>query len=366
MRPHTQSISHSRLSTVGIARRVALAALAVVVPGTAVAGDCAAPYPTDQLLADLIAAETALRDAKNDEAKAVATRMAAGLGCLDAALPRQLIGRTYRAIGAGLVAGGENDSGSGWFRTATEVDQSYDYGVGELPADSPVRGVYLDAKAVSADLEVLPDKKFVAGEFKLDGRGIEAPAARPGRPHLLQKVDGSVTSWVIEGAAFPDEVVEAAVATVAAVETPADDKGKKEKAPKEKAEKAPKEKAEKEQVAKVDTPKPEKEPKEKKAKASNTINADGSIKRKRPPEKTPLMIAGGVILGGAGGVYYMAAQKRGAFNESNDMEEIDQLQGQTNRLVLASAAVAAVGAGTLTWGIILDGNTAVPTVRVRF
>ena len=366
MRPHMQSISYSDGGTPGFARWIALAALAVASPGVALAADCAAPYPTDALLADLIAAEAALRDGNNEEAKAVSTRMAAGLGCLDAALPRQLIGRTYRAIGAGLVAGGEAAQGGGWFLTATEVDQSYDYGVGELPADSPVRSAYLDAKAVTADLVVLPDKQFVEGSFKLDGRGIEAPAARPGRPHLLQKVDGAVESWVIQGAAFPDEVIESAIATVAVVEP----EGKKAKAPKEKKAKEPKEKKAKEPketVAKAPKEKKAKEPKEKKTKtASNTFSADGSIKRKRPREKTPLMIAGGVLLGAAGGVYYMAGQKRAAFNDSNDMKEIDKLQGQTNRLVLASAAVAAVGAGTLTWGIILDGNTAVPTVRVRF
>jgi len=337
----------------------------VAVPSVASAADCDTPYSTDKLLADLIATESALRDAKNDEAKSVASRMATGLGCLDAALPRQLIGRTYRAIGAGLVAGGDASTGSGWFRTATEVDQSYDYGVGELPADSPVRGVYLDAKAVSADLEVLAQKRFVEGEFKLDGRGINAPAARPDRPHLLQRVDGSVVSWVFQGASFPDDVIEEAVpVALVAVDPEPEGKPKKEKKVKE-----PKEpKADKEKVAKAPKDKPEKSPKPEKDNAGkgNSVTSDGSLKRKRPPEKTPLMIAGGVILGAAGGVYYMAGQKRSDFNGSNDMEEVDQLQGQVNRLVVASAAVAAVGAGTLTWGIILDGHGAVPTVRVRF
>ena len=46
--------------------------------------------------------------------------------------------------------------------------------------------------------------------------------------------------------------------------------------------------------------------------------------------------------------------------------EIDRLAGLTNRLVVASAAVFAIGAGTTTWGVILDGGTAIPTVNVRF
>ncbi len=132
------------------------------------------------------------------------------------------------------------------------------------------------------------------------------------------------------------------------------------------AEEDPK-KAKKEKKVKEPKEKPEKEPKAgKEKKAAVATNSDGSLKRKRPKEKTPLMIAGGVILGAAGGVYYMAGQKRGDFNASNDIDEIDQLQGQINRLVIASGAVAAVGAGTLSWGIILDGQGAVPTVRVRF
>ncbi len=351
--------SHARVGLIATARRVALAALVAAGPTAAVAADCDTPYSTDMLLADLIATESALRDAKNDDAKSVASRMATGLGCLDTALPRQLIGRAYRAIGAGLVAGGDASTGAGWFRTATEVDQSYDYGVGELPADSPVRGVYLDAKAVSADLEVLAQKRFVEGEFKLDGRGIKAPAARPDRPHLLQRVDGSVVSWVFQGASFPDGVIEEAVLVAVAPEP----EGKPKKEKKVKAPKAGKEK-----VAKAPKDKPEKSPKPEKDHAGrgNSVASDGSLKRKRPAEKTPLMVAGGVILGAAGGVYYMAGQKRSHFNGSNDMDEVDQLQGQVNRLVVASAAVAAVGAGTLTWGIILDGHGAVPTVRVRF
>jgi len=343
-----------------VVRISALVAVALGLPLSAQAADCSTPYGTDKLLADLIAAETALREAKNDEAKTVSTRMAAGLACLDSALPRQLIGRTYRAIGAGMVAGGDAATGAGWFRTATEVDQAYEYGVGELPADSPVRGAYIEAKGVSAELEVLPDKRFIDGAFKLDGRGIDAPAARPGRPHLLQQTDGSVTSWVIEGAAFPEDVLQAIVAEPVAVVDEDPKKAKKEKKVKE-----PKEK--KEKVAKAPKEKEEKEPKAaKEKKAAVATNSDGSLKRKRPKEKTPLMIAGGVILGAAGGVYYMAGQKRGDFNGSNDIDEIDQLQGQINRLVIASGAVAAVGAGTLTWGIILDGQGAVPTVRVRF
>ena len=53
------------------------AAVALGMPSLALAVDCSGPYGTDKLLGDLIAVESALRDANNDGAKEGATRMAA-------------------------------------------------------------------------------------------------------------------------------------------------------------------------------------------------------------------------------------------------------------------------------------------------
>ena len=343
----------------------ALLVAACLSPAVARAADCAAPYAVEKLLSDLLAAESALKADQGGQAKEVATRMEAGLACLDTALPKQMIGRAYRAIGAGMYAGGEESRGNAWLRSAAESEPTYDYGIGELPEESPVRFAFMDAKGVSADTVPVEGKAFIDGTFKIDGSSASSPEAKPGRPHLLQKIDGSVMSWVIEGPDFPAEVLADKETEVAVVETPVKE-GKQPKVKAPKPEKEPK-------VASSKDPKPDKEPKvasdkpEKEPKVTKVVStADGEIKRTRPKEKTPLMIAGGVVMVAGGGLYYMAGQKRGDFDASNDMVEVDKLQGQVNRLVIASAAVAAVGAGTLTWGIILDGGTPMPTVNFRF
>ena len=61
---------------------------------------------------------------------------------------------------------------------------------------------------------------------------------------------------------------------------------------------------------------------------------------------------------------YLSRQK---FNASNKEGKLDGLYNNTNRLYFASCAVLAVGAGTFTWGAILDGSgNPLPTVRIRF
>lgn len=339
----------------------------LLAPSLAWAADCAQPYGLDTLLADMVAAEGHLRSGATAPAKEVALKMETGIGCMDAKLPKPMVARTFRVIGAGLVGGGE-DRGKQWFVTAAEVEPGFDYGVEELPADSPIRFAYLDAKGVSAEPETIEGKVFTDGKFLLDGSTVDAPTARPGRPHLLQRDAGGVTSWVIQGADYPADVLTdptpdpEELAAVALATKVKEAKAKKVKEPK--PEKAPKVAT----AEKVKEPKAEKvkEPKPVKSKASSSSGGTVTASRKRPPEKTPLMIGGGVLMGVGGGIYYLAGQRRAEFDASNSLAEVDDLQGQINRLVILSAAVTAVGAGTLTWGVILDGGRPMPALQMRF
>ena len=136
-----------------------------------------------------------------------------------------------------------------------------------------------------------------------------------------------------------------------------------------KAEKPPKEAAPKPEKAK-------KEPKEKKPKpakeapvasSTNGLGSTIEIRRQRPIEKTPLMIGGGAIIAGAGALYYLSYQARQDFSVAKSSDEIDRFYSKTNNLFLLSAGVFAVGAGTMTWGVILDSNnTPLPNVQFRF
>jgi len=112
-------------------------------------------------------------------------------------------------------------------------------------------------------------------------------------------------------------------------------------------------------------PKPTREPKP--ADPREEVDGGGYYERKRPVEKTPLMIAGGVAILGAGGLYYWSSVARKNFDESGTTEDSEKFRQQTNSLVIASGAVLAIGAGVLTWGIILDDSgRPLPGLNIKF
>lgn len=327
-----------------------LATLALATTTThALAADCAQPYTSDNLLEDLEMVETAAQGGDVDASVKAASKMEAGLACLDEKLVTMLIGRTYRSIGAGYLVGGQENKGRAWFRTAIEIDPNYSFGTGEYDSGHPVRQAYdalkMQGSGAAAKVE---GKELADGKFYLDGRTLREPEAVPGRPHLLQRVTDGTSSWVIDGNAFPADVLTDAATAAAPAEPGKKPKDKPPKAPKAgkppKAAKAPK------------APKPE-------AASSGFIEV-------RPPEKTPLMIAGSALIAGAGGMFVGSVLSRQNFDSIEGSEaDLQKAQKTTNRLYLGSFAVLAVGAGTLTWGLVLPGGskgTAAVTARGRF
>jgi hypothetical protein len=333
------------------------ALLSLLLARTAAAEDCAAPYTVDAMLGDLVAVETFLRNTDDSNAGKAAEVLSSGLNCMNEVLPRMIVGRALRAVGAGMVAGGNAETGEDWLRTAAQLEQSFDFGIEDLPVDHPIREVYASAKrTASSDPIPVEGSTLVEGTLWLDGKEITEPAARLDQWHILQHQPpvvvggsgdpaGGVRSWVIEGNRFPAEVLQAAVAV-------ADAKGRK----------------------KAKEPKPDKvkpEPGIGLASRPAPINDPGKSEmigvRDRPWEKTPLMAAGGALTVGAGVAYYMSYRSRQAFDdEARSRRKLDQAYRSTNQLVIATYAILAVGGGTFTWGAILDGGTTMPAVRVRF
>jgi len=312
---------------------------AILASAPAIAGECDQPYTSDALLEDLANVEAAAQANESAPALDAAIRLENGLGCLEEKLVTMLIGRTYRSIGAGYLVGGNETKARRWFRTAIEVDPAYLFGLGEYGNDHPVRIVYDELKMQpSGSASAVEGQTFIAGKFYLDGRKISEPEAIPGRPHLLQRVDDGVTSWVIDGADFPSDVLTSGDA-VATGPTRGEDKPAK----------------------------PPKKPKAKKDKKKKKDTSSGGIARVRPPEKTPLMIAGGALIAGAGGMFVGSIISRQGFDGiTDDADALRKAQRTTNRLYLGSFAVLAVGGGVLTYGIILDGGAPMPAIRVRF
>jgi hypothetical protein len=316
------------------------------------AADCEKPYTTDDLLNDLVVAEANLLSEDAAAAKAVATKMQTGFACLNDTLPTILIGRVYRAVAGGLYVGGDEARGKQWMLTAIEVDGAYTYGVEDLGPNHPVRLAFDELKKVPQGDAIALDggKVFIEGTFLLDGRGLSSPEARLERPHLLQKSGESVEAWVIEGNAFPEVVLVDDGAAAVAAGAGAAAAGKKVKEPK--------------------GPKPEKAAKpEKTAKTKgSTAASDGVmvVQRKRPPEKIPLIVGGSAVIIGAGVLYALSHISYGKFEDANTVEDAQKYRNQANAYFISSMAVGAAGIGTLTYGIVVDGDRVMPTIHVRW
>ncbi len=306
-------------------------------------GACAAPYTTDNLLADLTSTEKAVRGKDSAASGAGAGKLEAGLPCLDGPLPRPIAGKAYRAIGGGFVVAGDAAKGQGWLTTAAELEPTFAYGVEDLPNDHPVRPVYDAAKLASGGDDVVLGP--VTGEVFVDGRKMTTEIkAKDGRPHVVQhKTEAGLAGWLVQGVAFPPEVVPPV-------------KGGGDKPAKE--------------------PKPAKPPKggevtaAKPPKGGPTTMVDENgmtiVKRKRPWEKTPLLIGGAAVVVGGGAVYGLSFLTRQKFEEATTKADVELYSQRTNTYVIASLAVLGVGAGTLTWGAILSESGPVAGLNFKF
>jgi hypothetical protein len=166
----------------------------------------------------------------------------------------------------------------------------------------------------------------------LDGRPLLVPSATLDRFHVIQQVgsDKAVRAvWLIAGNEFPEVLL--------------------------RAQSGP-------------APAQTKKPKDKPAEATANATQGGSstaqpraVTRTRPPEKTPLLIAGGTALLGAGALYGVAALQERAFHPASmdqltfqNPEEVDQAGATINALIMSAGGLAVVGLGVGYWGVIID------------
>jgi hypothetical protein len=310
---------------------------AVVASTSAQAADCTARYGSDQLVLDVAALEQAVAATDKEKAITLATSMQRNLPCVEQKLPLAFLARIYRVLGGGFYVGGDTKTGERWFRTAIEIDGTFRYGVEDLPSDHPLRPAYASLlQAKEPEAVAVAGKAFGPdGTWMLDGRRIEGPAARPDRPHLLQREhEAGVQSWLLDGAAFPDAILVAGKNVA--------DAGAKRK-------------------------------KRDRTKYDVDIHQMGQgavlVDRSQPPEQIPLIVTGSTLIAGGVGLYVGSYVSRRNFNTIRDSEDrLRKSQQTTNRMVLGSLAAIAIGAGTLTYGIVIDdaGNPIGPRIDIRF
>jgi hypothetical protein len=311
--------------------------LGLVAATSARAAECTEPYSSDQLVLDVQKLEEAVVDQDDATSIAAASRIQTNLPCVQQKLPLGFLGRVYRGLAGGFYVGGDTKTSESWYRTAIELDRNYRYGLEDLPSDNPLRTIYASMlQAEEDELVPLGGKAFgPKGDWFLDGRRLQGPIARAGRPHLLQlEVEDSVRTWLIDGAGFPAEIL-------------VDGKNVAENGKKRR--------------------------KRDKTKFDVAVHEMGQgavlVDRSRPPEQIPLIATGaGLIVTGIA-LYAGSAVSRSNFNDIRSSEtDLRKSQQTTNRLALAALATAAIGAGSLTYGIVIDdaGNPIGGRIGGRF
>ena len=288
--------------------------------------------------------QEALDSGKNLTARDEARRLREAIRCLDEVLPDPTTAaQVARAIGAGYVAADELALGKPWLRSALDLE---DYRW-PLDEDHPVVIVWRAlAEEPRPEIVRSSDRGF-SDVARLDGSPLAIPRARPDRPHILQIGENPTDTFVIYGERFPGEVLGGASPTTKRSDARRTRDDRRVAGTVQNTAPAPIAGSE------VAMPNPE-EPL--------------VVRRLRPPEKTPLLVAGATLTVVAGGLYGLAAQRRARFNDrefATSLDEITALRSQVNGLVLASAATFALGAGGVTWGTLVDAR-GTATLRVRF
>ena len=308
---------------------------------SAYAAECENVYSADQLLMDIGVMADALREKQNELLAASGEALEKGIVCMAEPMPAPIFARVYRMLGASKVAGGDDETAALWFRTARELEPTYEWDIQDVEPGSHLWDVYLAARMFEANPAVQVEGKELSipagSRIFLDGRRLTEASATTERLHVLQQVgsDGTVrNSWIIKGNRFPPSLLADAVLTgneVAAIE---EEERQEEKANRRK--------------------KPAEEL------AGGYMSDDVvMIQRERPAAKTPLLVVGGAGLLAAGGVYAASYSSRNSFETATTDEDLAAARQLTNTLVLASGGVLLVGAGVGAWGMLLDGGAGV-------
>ena len=287
--------------------------------GAEARASCPTAYGADLLAKDLGAMSEALRSADRNTFQQIGDSMTKSLPCVDSPLAPVVLANVYRYAGLSALLSGDTPSAQGWFRTALELDSSFDWDVKELAIDDPIRMMFSDQREAAG-----VEKEDAGGGRELreqdgtrvlvDGRVLTQARLTPNRPHLIQQVnvaDNAVIAvWIVDGARLPDALLGEAPVAVDAT-----DGGEK-------------------------------------------FNVQ-KIERTRPPMKTPTLILGGLGVAGGIGLYAMSFQTKKRFQQATTTAELERTRTATNGLVLGAGSAIVIGSGLTYLGVILDGGAGV-------
>ena len=280
--------------------------------------ECANPYSASELGNDISIMSSALRTAKPGLFQDAGASLVEGIPCISDPMAPIILANVYRYAGLHAFFGGKEKEARAWFRSALELDSTFDWDVAELPIDDPIRPIFemervnSSAEKVSVDGQVV--LKVPEGlRLTADGRPLTKPALTVDRPHLIQSISKSdnrvVDVWLIQGNSLPEEILlQPSGQKVAAV-----------------------------------------------GGVSGGI-AVQKVSRSRPPLKTPALVAGGAFMAAGIGLYAALFGARSEFESATTLTSAKGHRATTNTLVLSAAGSFVAGAGLTYVGFMLDGK----------
>ena len=175
-----------------------------------------APYAATQLGEDMAAMSEALRASNSEDFQRAGGKLTEGLPCIKEPMAPVVLSSVYRYMGLHAYFRGDEAQARSWFRSALELDSTFDWDVSELPIDDPLRPIFEEERSRSGTEKVAVSDtarlNVAEGEAADGGRADDHPAGpHYDRPHLVQLIDGATNSvesvWLIEGNALPPQLV---------------------------------------------------------------------------------------------------------------------------------------------------------------
>ncbi len=277
----------------------------------ALAAECPEPSEARDVREALDGAYRELEQLDIGAFKAATNHLDEVLPCLTEALPPPVIAEVHRT--KGIRAFGERDAeGAGrMFAAARTIEPGYRFPYNLIPDGNPIREAYLSVDIGNAPSESLA--KPGVGDLRIDGYStLKRPTAWPTLVQYL-RADGTVdfTAYLTPDEPVPDYPLTVATPTPKPVpDTP------------------------------VPMPSPVPEP------------VPDTPTPTRAKAKVPLLVAAGLTAVGAGVAYGMAGAGHGQFNDpSTPDNQLDDLRGRTNTLVIVGGFGGAASVGLLIAGL---------------
>ena len=285
---------------------------------TSAFAECEAGYSAEKLGNDISVMSNALRAAQPALFQQAGDSLTKGVPCVTDPMAPIILASVYRYAGLQAFFTGREKEARAWFRSALELDSTFDWDVAEIPIDDPIRPIF------DAERETASTEKVAIGDgvvlnipdgirITVDGRPLMKPALTLDRPHLVQsisKADNTVVQvWLIEGNALPEELLARTTSVPMAAAGP-----------------------------------------------GGQGVAVQSVERARPPMKTPALIAGGALMAAGVGLYAASFASKGKFESATTLTEAKQYRATTNAMVIGAGGALAAGAGLTYVGFMLDGR----------